>query len=61
GLSGTDTAEVGRRFETIGRALSEESVAISVGLAALEEGETRDDLIARADAALLVEKRKRRA
>ncbi len=60
GLSGTDVEEVRRRFDAIERMLKGESVGITVGLAALQDGEMREQLIARADAALLEAKAQRR-
>ncbi len=54
GLGGVDPAEVERRFAQIDRLVRDDvGVGISVGLAALEPGETLDDLVARADAGLL--------
>jgi len=54
GLSGTDLAEAGRRFDSIGVAIEADAhVGISVGLAALAEGDTADQLTKRADAAML--------
>ena len=54
GLTGTDLAEAGRRFDSIGVAIEEDAhVGISVGLAALAEGDTADQLTERADAAML--------
>ena len=54
GLNGTDLAEAGRRFESIGIAIEAEArVGISVGLAALAENETVEELTQRADAAML--------
>jgi len=60
GLSGTDVEEVRRRFDAIERMLLVESVGISVGLAALQDGETREQVIARADSTLLEAKAQRR-
>ncbi len=57
GLGATDTDEANRRFDAVRRALREESIAISVGLASLQVDETREQLVARADAALLEAKR----
>ena len=60
GLGGADLEEVARRYEAIDRAVREEvGVGISVGFAALGAGETLDQLVARADAALLDAKRAR--
>ena len=60
GLGGTDLEEARRRFDSIAIDVSKAaSVGISVGLAELEEGETPDQLTARADAALLEAKRNR--
>jgi len=54
GLGGTDLAEAGRRFEAIGHAIEADArIGISVGLAALADGETPDQLTERADAAML--------
>ena len=54
GLGGTNLAEAERRFESIGIAIEEEvGVGISVGLVALAEGDTADELTERADAAML--------
>ena len=60
GLGGADLADVERRFRSIDRSLRDEvGVGISVGLAALTEEETLDQLTARADAALLAAKKGR--
>jgi len=57
GLGGTDLAEAERRFETIAVAIEAEAgVGISVGLVALADGDTADELIERADAAMLAVK-----
>jgi diguanylate cyclase (GGDEF)-like protein len=62
GLSGTDLADVRRRFQTIGAAItSEAKVGISVGLAALAPGDTVDQLTDRADAAMLAVKSRHHA
>jgi diguanylate cyclase (GGDEF)-like protein len=54
GIGGTDLVEAERRFEAIRDAVDAEAhVGISVGLAALASGETADQLIDRADAAML--------
>jgi diguanylate cyclase (GGDEF)-like protein len=54
GLGGTDLAEAERRFASIGFAIEAEAgVGISVGLVALAEGDTADELTERADAAML--------
>ena len=54
GLGGTDVQEAERRFESIGIAIEADAhVGISVGLAALSEGDDADVLIERADAAML--------
>jgi diguanylate cyclase (GGDEF)-like protein len=54
GLSGTDLAEAERRFDSIAIAIEADArVGISVGLAALADGDTADDLTERADAAML--------
>ena len=60
GLGGTDLEEARRRFDSIAIDVSKAAgVGISVGLAELEEGETPDQLTARADTALLAAKRNR--
>jgi diguanylate cyclase (GGDEF)-like protein len=57
GLGGTDLAEAGRRFESIGVAIEAEAgVSISVGLVSLAAGDSADQLTERADAAMLVVK-----
>jgi diguanylate cyclase (GGDEF)-like protein len=60
GLGGTDLADVEARFGAMRDSLSAHGIHISVGLAALEPGESRDHLVARADAALLRAKATRR-
>ena len=61
GLSGTDLAETERRFDTIAAAVKASAgVGISVGLAALGNGATLDQLTERADAAMLELRAKRR-
>ena len=53
GLGGVDLADVKSRFEVIDLALRDAvNVGISAGLAALREGETLDEITARADADL---------
>lgn len=53
GLGGTDLSEAERRFGEIGIAIQADArVGISVGLAALEAGDTTDLLAERADAAM---------
>ena len=59
-MSGTDIHEAEYRFESIGQMLATESVAIGFGLATLQPGEAREQLTARADAALLAAKEMRR-
>jgi diguanylate cyclase (GGDEF)-like protein len=60
GLGGADLEDVERRFALIGRSVKDDvGVGFSVGLATLAEGETLDELTARADAALLAAKRRR--
>lgn len=55
GLGGTDLAEAERRFDLIRIALDAgPEIGISVGLAAFEIGDTVEELIDRADAAMLV-------
>jgi diguanylate cyclase (GGDEF)-like protein len=62
GIGGVDREEVERRFEAISRAVEEGvGAGISVGLAELEPDDTLDRLTARADAALLSERKKRSA
>ncbi len=62
GLGGADVEEVERRFDLIGRSVAGDvGVGFSVGLASLAEGETLDELTARADAALLLAKKRRTA
>ncbi|MBF6605189.1 MAG: GGDEF domain-containing protein [Chloroflexi bacterium] len=54
GLGGTDLAEAKRRFTAIGVAIEANArVGISVGFAALGEGDTPEQLTERADAAML--------
>ena len=54
GIGGTDLEEAERRFDAIAIAIEADArVGISVGLAALEEGDTPDQLTERADAAML--------
>lgn len=61
GLGGTDLAETERRFDAIAVAVEASAgVGISVGLSALGNGATLDQLTERADAALLKVKAKRR-
>jgi diguanylate cyclase (GGDEF)-like protein len=62
GLGAADVADVERRFELIDHSLhAAVGAGISVGLAALAAGETLDEVLARADAALLDAKRRREA
>jgi GGDEF domain-containing protein len=62
GLGGVDVADVERRFDLIDRSLQAAvGAGISVGLSALAAGETLDDVLARADAALLAAKQARGA
>jgi diguanylate cyclase (GGDEF)-like protein len=57
GLGGTDLAEAGRRFESIGVAIEAEAgVSISVGLVSLAAGDSADQLTERADTAMLAVK-----
>ena len=61
GMGGITIGEAGERFEMIDRAVRRDvGVGISVGLAELEPDETLDQLIARADEALLKTKARRR-
>lgn len=58
GMGGVDLDDAGRRFEAIKATLQRDAaVGISVGIAALAMGETLDELIARADSALLRRRR----
>ena len=60
GLGGVDLDEVQRRFDAIDRSVQHDvGTGISVGLAALRADETLDQLLARADAALLDVKKRR--
>ena len=62
GLGAADVPDVERRFELIDHSLhAAVGAGISVGLAALAQGETLDHVLARADAALLAAKRARGA
>ena len=62
GLGGTDRAEAARRFDTIAAAIQADAqVGISVGMAALTGDETPNQLIERADAAMLKVKARHRA
>ena len=62
GLGGTDIAEATHRFDAIAHAIqSDAGVGISVGLAALEAGDTPDQLTERADAAMLEVKKAHQA
>jgi diguanylate cyclase (GGDEF)-like protein len=63
GFSGTEGAAAARRVHDIRAAVGagDPPVAISVGLAELEEADTLDALIARADAAMYEDRRRRRA
>jgi diguanylate cyclase (GGDEF)-like protein len=62
GLSGTDVAEAGRRFETIAESIMQDAgVGISVGLAALTATDDADRLTERADVAMLEVKAERRS
>jgi GGDEF domain-containing protein len=59
GLGGTDIPEAERRFRSIGVAVQADArVGISVGLTALEAGDTTEELTERADAAMLEVKAK---
>jgi diguanylate cyclase (GGDEF)-like protein len=61
GIGGVNLDEVERRFEAIGRSVqSQVGVTISVGLAGIEPDETLDQVTARADAALLDAKKRRK-
>lgn len=60
GLGAADLPDVERRFDLVNRALhAAVGARISVGLAALAAGETLDDVMSRADAALLDAKKGR--
>ena len=62
GLGAAEVSDVERRFALINRSLrSAVGAGISVGIAALAGGETLDDVLARADAALLATKQARGA
>jgi diguanylate cyclase (GGDEF)-like protein len=62
GLGAADVADAERRFDLIDRSLhAAVGAGISVGLAALAAGETLEEVLARADAALLDAKRRRDA
>jgi diguanylate cyclase (GGDEF)-like protein len=62
GLSGTDLEEASTRFDAIKIAVvADAHVGISVGLAALQAGDTVDGLTERADAAMLAVKAEHRA
>jgi len=62
GLGAAEVSDVERRFELINRSLwSAVDAGISVGIASLAEDETLDDVLARADAALLATKQARGA
>ncbi len=62
GLGGTDLADAKRRFELIAASIEKDRGAgISVGFANLAPGDSADDLIARADAAMLVVKARHHA
>lgn len=62
GLGAAEVSDVERRFELINRSLrSAVGAGISVGIASLAEDETLDDVLARADAALLATKQARGA
>jgi diguanylate cyclase (GGDEF)-like protein len=54
GLGGTNLTEAGRRFTSIASAIeADANVGISVGLVALADGDSLDELTERADAAML--------
>ena len=62
GLGAAEVSDVERRFELINRSLrSAVGAGISVGIASLAEDETLDDVLARADEALLATKQARGA
>jgi diguanylate cyclase (GGDEF)-like protein len=61
GVGGTPLADVERRFALIASELREAGIGISVGLAELEDDETADELMARADQALYERRRAVRA
>jgi len=62
GLGGTDLAEAKRRFDLIGASIEADcGVGISVGFATLGPGDSADELIERADAAMLVVKTRHHA
>lgn len=53
GMCEFDETDAAQRFEAIQESLAAAGIKVSIGLAALEPGDTVDTLIARADAALL--------
>jgi diguanylate cyclase (GGDEF)-like protein len=62
GMSGTDLDQAERRFALITANIEAEiGVTISVGLAALADGQTAEELTARADAAMLAARAERRS
>jgi diguanylate cyclase (GGDEF)-like protein len=62
GLGGTDLADATRRFDLIGASIEADSdVGISVGFATLGPGDSADELIERADAAMLIVKTRHHA
>jgi diguanylate cyclase (GGDEF)-like protein len=62
GLSGTDVAEAGRRFDAIGESIRQDAgVGISVGFATLTATDDADQLTERADAAMLQIKGERKS
>jgi diguanylate cyclase (GGDEF)-like protein len=62
-LTGTDAEGARRRFDEVARRLTErtEGASVSVGLAALENPDTLEELIGRADAALYAGRRSAQA
>lgn len=62
-LAGTDVEGAGRRFDEVAKRLMErtEGASVSVGLAALENADTLEELIGRADAALYARRGSARA
>src|SRR5205807_2534368 len=61
-LPGTDIEGARRRFDEVARDLAQRNprASVSMGLAALEQGDTLGELTARADAALYAERRSAR-
>jgi PleD family two-component response regulator len=60
GMCEVNEADVRLRFEAIRESLMSVGITVSLGMAALEPGDTVDTIIARADAALLQGRRETR-